>query len=838
MHWRLDWRSLGLLVAGALTGCTSQSATHDHTDADAIDSESVLDADEGSVEREDAGRDGVDTAPQDAENDPDRDEDSSPVDVQRDALPSDGGNPTDAFDGDATADAGDADAGDAAAWVAAWRPEWGVHITDGGARIAVPSNNATRIEAWFYDRPIGGYPIAAVNLTRGDDGVWVGEVALPPIQVWYGLRAWGPNWPWDASWEPGSTAGFVADVDAAGNRFNPNKLLIDPWALELSHDPGTAANTSWSVYRSGDDHRAEDSGPRAPRGLLSAPAQPAERPPRPTRSLARDVIYEVHVRNFTRNADDLPVELRGTYAGAATRAEYLAALGVTAIEFLPLHETQNEQNDLEEGTSGDNLWGYSTLSFFAPERRYAADRSPGGPTRELIAMVDTFHAAGIKVFVDVVYNHTAEGGAWGDAREQANVLSWRGLDNIAFYQTYEGSRYRNDNGVGPNMRFTSGLTQRLVLDSLRYWYETIGVDGFRFDLAAVLGNTCEGNCYTFSPGGLLSLIPAELGPRPRAGGEGVDLIAEPWGTTAGTWRVGEFPAGWFEWNDRFRDIVRDQQNVGTAFHTPAAWIEHLDGTPAQFGRWEASAPVNYVAAHDGFTLADLYGCDGPNNTQPWPWGPSDGGSTWNRSWDQGGDEADQRAAARVGMALTALSRGAMMFNGGDELLRTQRCNNNTYNVDSDAMGLDWNLSTEADVHATFVRRLLAFRDAHPELSPTAPSGDGDRDGDGVGDLLLLGQRGEPATRAEAADASAAVVAWRVDLDGSGPGTIAVAWNRSGERVRFTLPVAHEGAAWMRVADTAPWNEPDANIVEPAAYYRMGGRDYDLNPRSLVVWIEQ
>src|SRR5262249_30504155 len=316
----------------------------------------------------------------------------------------------------------------------------------------VASEHATRIEVWIYAQPTGAAATARYVLTPSSTTHVIARSAPRaslPATIYYGYRAWGPNWPYDSAWTPGTEVGFVADVDAAGNRFNPNKLLLDPYALEVSHDPLTPAQPTPDVYASGPGRRATDSAPVAPNGI-ALPWPSGDVGPRPSRALRDEIIYEVHVRGLTENDPSVPAALRGTYAGAAQKAAYLAGLGVTAVEFLPIQESQNDANDVVPTTAGDNYWGYATLAYFAPDRRYAADRSAGGPTRELRDMVAAFHRAGLKVYLDVVYNHTGEGGLWDKTGDVAGILSWRGLDDVTYYQHASARAYWDNNGVGPN----------------------------------------------------------------------------------------------------------------------------------------------------------------------------------------------------------------------------------------------------------------------------------------------------------------------------------------------------------------------------------------------------
>ncbi|MCA9547388.1 MAG: glycogen-debranching protein, partial [Myxococcales bacterium] len=709
----------------------------------------------------------------------------------------------------------------------------GARIMSDLLELRLFSAGAQRVEAWLYADPFGE-PVGVVPLVADADGVWSAALERPAEPLWYGYRLWGPNWPHDPAWAPGNEAGFLADVDAAGHRFNPNKLVLDPYAREISHDPFTPP-TDGRRYGTGPEHRALDSGPVAPKGLAWAPAD-AERPAAPTRPFRDEIIYEVHLRGLTAGDASLPEAERGTYAGAARKARWLRELGITAVEFLPLHETQNDQNDLSEGTAGDNYWGYSTLGYFAPDRRLAADQGPGGPTRELKAMVDAFHAEGLKVYVDVVYNHSGEGGNWTAEGDTAALLSLRGVDNATYYQA-EGAAYFENNGVGPNLRFTHPQTRRLVIDSLRYLHEDLGVDGFRFDLASVLGNGCDGLCFEFGRGGLLSEIAAALPVRPEDGGPGVDLIAEPWALGPGSYQVGEFPAGWAEWNDQYRDMVRDQQNrAGDQIGRVANRVHGSSDLFRDDGRrpWHS---VNFIVAHDGLTLADLYACNGKHNDQPWPYGPSDGGTDNDRAWDQGGDPAAQRQAARTGLAVLLLSAGVPMITGGDESLRGLRCNNNPYNLDAPTNWLAWELSDAQQTFQRFARALLALRQAHPALRPARFTEGVDRNGDGVLDLTWLGADGQPH-----GDLGGAYrfLAWR--LDGAEVGdpaaSIYVAWNWDEGPVRAHVPAPRTGHRWAIAADTAAWLEPEANHYAPGEELPLPGLIYDLAPRSLLVLLEQ
>ncbi len=712
--------------------------------------------------------------------------------------------------------------------IAAGYPALGAYLDGDRLVVRARSTRATRIEVELYRGALDEPPVLRRALQREGDEIFSQSLLLAEIPgdgtLFYGLRAFGPNWPYDPAWQPGSMAGFVAHVDDRGNRFNPNKLLLDPYALEMTHDPLGPRLRDGSIFRSGPD-AARDSGPVAPKGIVLA------RPPRachekPDRSFADGIIYEVHVRGLTMNDPSVPEAWRGTFRGAAEKAAYLAELGVTAIELMPIQETQNDQNDLENGTNGDNYWGYSSLSFFAPDRRYAFDKSPGGPTRELQEMVRAFHAADIEVYLDVVFNHTGEGGGDGDT---ASILSFRGLDNAGYYLLADDARrYAGYNGVGPDVAGAHPIARDLILDALRYLTDVIGVDGFRFDLAAVLGNGCDRACFRWdatNPQGILRRAAEEL--------PGTDLIAEPWGIGGGSYQQGNFPAGWAEWDGRFKDTVRSAQNqLGVAPVTPRELGRRLLGSSDLFGDDGRSpaAAVNYLDSHDGFTLADLYRYDDKQNDQPWPNGPSQGGDDYNRSWDQGGDPSRQRQAARTGLALLALSAGVPMIVGGDEMLRTQYGNNNPYNLDSPTTWLDWSLADTNARFLTFARALFQFRRDHPMLRsrrfPVAAQ--------------LFTDAGAPASDAYLDDPTRHYLA--VCFSGGGPeepaASIYVAYNGWSETLAVTLPAPEPGMRWRRVGDTAAWMEPDDNLNPAGRAYVTDGRRYDLVGRSLVWFVEE
>lgn len=729
--------------------------------------------------------------------------------------------------------------------------------TNSNITFRVYSSRATRIEVWIYKTASGAQEKVHYVMTKDAANVWSKTVSVSTLQttygitgpVYYGYRAWGPNWTYSSTWTKGSATGFVTDIDANGNRFNPNKLLLDPYAREMSQDPNTATCTSGTIYASGASYRNLDSGACAPKGIVLA-TDATSFGTKPTRAFKDDIVYEVHARGLTMNDTAVPLAQRGTYAGAALKASYLAGLGVTAVEFLPVQETQNDQNDIDPNSdAGDNYWGYMTLNYFAPDRRYSSDKTAGGPTREFKAMVKAFHDAGIKVYIDVVYNHTGEGGAWGgtDGLTVYNLLSWRGLDNPTYYSLTSNLQYSWDNtGVGGNYNTRNPIAQNMIVDSLAYWRDTLGVDGFRFDLASVLGNTCEHGCYNFDKmdsGNALNRIVNELPPRPAAGGSGLDLIAEPWAIGGNSYQVGGFPSGWAEWNGAFRDAMRKKQNkMGVEVVTTGTLASRFAGSSDLYGDdgrkpWHS---VNFMVAHDGFTLNDLYAYNSKQNSQAWPYGPSDGGEDNNISWDQGGVVLDQRRAARTGMAFMLLSAGVPMFTGGDEALRTQFGNNNAYNLDSPANWLYWTRSTIEANHQTFTSRLAAFRKAHPSLRPANFYSASDTNGNVMEQLRWFKPDGGVADAAYFGNTSNHAIAWRIDGSefGDTASAIYVAYNGWSGNVNFTLPWPGTGKQWYRVTDTATWNEGPNTVAVPGSETLIGGEYtvYGLQGRSLLVLI--
>ncbi|MBD3765448.1 MAG: glycogen debranching protein GlgX [Rhodobacterales bacterium] len=561
----------------------------------------------------------------------------------------------------------------------------GATLDGDGVNFAVFSAHATRIELCLFS-PDGRREVARLPLPERDGDIWHGHVPGLMPGALYGLRAHGPHAP------------------EAGHRFNPHKLLIDPYARWLE------GRLRWSDalmgYRVGSSRAdlsldTRDSAFAVPKAVVVDPAFQwgDDRPPR--RPLTDTLICEAHVRGLTMQHPGVDPALRGTMAGLASEPviEHLLRLGVTAVELLPVQAYVDDRFLVQRGLR--NYWGYQTIGFFAPEPRYLG---PGG-LREFQAAVRRLHAAGIEVILDVVYNHTGEGDELGP------TLSFRGLDNASYYRLAGGGRhYVNDTGTGNTLNLTHPMVLRMVMDSLRYWVETFHVDGFRFDLASVLGREAAG---FDAQGGFFDAV------RQDPVLARVKLIAEPWDIGPGGYQLGGYPHPFLEWNDRFRDGVRRFWK-GDPGLTPDL-ARRLLGSAERFdhGRRAATSSVNFVTAHDGFTLEDLVSytvkrnlANGEDNRDGHHENHSDNLGTEGPT----GEPAvlARRALRKRNLLATLfLSQGTPMILAGDELGNSQDGNNNAYAQDNPVGWVTW---AGADAGLTdFVARLAALRRAHPVL---------------------------------------------------------------------------------------------------------------------------
>lgn len=751
--------------------------------------------------------------------------------------------------------------------------------------FSVYSKNATRLELCLFTQPQGVDEIERMAMVRAPSDIWEVEVPWSRLQahgfidvVYYGFRAWGPNWVYDPAWSKGTEIGFQCDVDHAGHRFNPNKLLLDPYAREISHDPPPRRsridpNEYHDDFYTGAGKRHIDTARSAPKSLFLKKTARVSFGHKPRRALKDDIIYEVHVRGFTRQDESIPAPLRGTFKAAGLKAKYLKDLGVTAVEFLPVQQFASEQND-DGDQRGDNYWGYMTLGYFAPNRRYAADTSPGGPTREFKGMVKALHAVGIKVFIDVVYNHTGEGllkratedgnSRQDDARQfadQACLLSFRGLDNASYYTLRSRTdldgqtnhRYQDNSACGGSLNVTHAMVRDFILDSLQYWSNEMGVDGFRFDLAPVLGNSCAEGGFMFErddPHNVLNRTVRELPLRDPVTLAGVDLIAEPWATGSGTtYQLGRFPDGWAEWNDQYRIIMRQAANkLHVAPVAPWQVANALAGSDQQFrNNMPRSDPrpfnsINYLVSHDGYCLRDLFSYTAQDD-----------------SWDHGGDRAAQRQAVRTALAVLMLSVGVPMFTGGDELFRSLDGRENTVAVDDESVYLAWDhlhryanalnsrdktqlaqLLQEDDIRTyLFARRMLRFRHQYAVLRPEQYFTGAYASQNGLKDITWYRPDGHEFNGNDWGNQDIHCVAFRLDNQAyhqaTGVAALYAAYNYDDQDVRLALSFNLPRHRWYRVADTAAWMEPLGNFDGGDTV--LDG-SYDLHARSVLILIEK
>ncbi len=666
-------------------------------------------------------------------------------------------------------------------------PALGARLVDGQVEVAVASAHAERVELCLAGADGYGPKAPKLALPHRDGDLWHGrfdaaEHGARP-RATYALRAHGP-------WDP-----------STGRCFDPGRLLLDPYA------------------------RAVTGAEAQPFGVLLGPEQErldwqGDAPP--GTPLDRSVVYEAHVRGLTRRHPDVPPHLRGTYAGLACPPvlDHLTRLGVTAVELLPVHQSRAEPSLRARGAR--NYWGYATLGFFAPHAAYSAHGDRGEQVTEFKAMVRDLHAAGLEVWLDVVYNHTCEG------PQPAPALSWRGLDDAAYYRREHG-RYADVTGCGNTMRTDHPTTLRLVLDSLRYWVEEMHVDGFRFDLASALART-EHRVHPYAP--LMSAI----GQDPVL--QRVKLVAEPWDVTPEGYLLGGFPPGWSEWNGRFRDDVRD------------AWRGHGDdrglaarlaGSPDLFAaaHRRPAASVNFVTSHDGFTLRDLVSYERKHNEANGE-GNRDG-DDHNHAWNSGVEgaaaadvavDALRRRRAASMLTTVLLAAGVPMLTAGDERGRTQRGNNNAYCHDDDTSWLDWTDAGDWGDLTTLVARLTSLRREHAALRPAyfatgTPVGPG-----GAVDLAWFGADGHRRHTDELGRASRGMAMFRADADAA----FLLVLRTDGADTTWQLPGPPWASGYVLELDTAAprtWSPGRIDLV-PAVRELPAGASLSMCAWSAVL----
>ncbi|HET9451890.1 MAG TPA: glycogen debranching protein GlgX [Aggregicoccus sp.] len=562
-----------------------------------------------------------------------------------------------------------------------------------GVNFAVYSQVATKVEVCLFDAHDPSREVERIALPEVTDFVWHGYVpGLAPGQL-YGLRVHGP-------YEP-----------AQGHRCNPHKLLVDPYAKATHGEVDWAQPVFGYTLGHADQDLArdeQDSARGVPKCVVVSDDFNWGNDHRPEVPWRKSVLYELHVKGFTKLHPGVPEPLRGTYAGLAHPAaiEHLERLGVTAVELLPVHESADDSFLQDKGLS--NYWGYSTLGYFAPQQSYASNRAPGAQVNEFKFMVKALHAAGIEVILDVVYNHTCEGNHLGP------TLSLKGVDNAAYYWLMpDGRHYLDFTGCGNSINASKPEAARLIVDSLRYWVQEMHVDGFRFDLASTLGRTGEG---AFDRHAAFFQIIAQDPVLSR-----VKLIAEPWDVGLGGYQVGSFPAPWREWNGKYRDALRkywkgDENQAAEVGYRLTGNSDLYEGA-----RRRVQASINFVTAHDGFTLHDLVTYSHKHNEANGEHNRD--GADDNQAWNCGveGETDDPEIVSlrerqkRNLLATLLVSQGVPMLTAGDEMGRTQGGNNNAYCQDNELSWLDWRMDPRRQALLDFTRRLIRFRDGQPVL---------------------------------------------------------------------------------------------------------------------------
>jgi len=648
-----------------------------------------------------------------------------------------------------------------------------------GTNFALFSRHATRVELCLFAQPEDSAESARVELQRTED-IW--HTYLPDVHPGqaYGYRVHGPHTP------------------AQGHRFNPAKLLLDPYARAISGSMRWSDALSGFPLRSNDPDRdlipdPQDSAGAMPKSLVMDPAFAWGDDAPPRTPWDRTLIYEAHVKGMTQLHPDISEELRGTYLALATPPiiRHLKSLGVTALELLPVHHIAAEQRLAGQGLT--NYWGYNSIGFFAPDGRYATGRgAPGGQVSEFKTMIKQLHREGLEVLLDVVYNHTGEGSHLGP------TLSFRGIDNATYYWPHPDTPrlYTDFTGCGNTVDARKPPTLKLLLDSLRYWVQDMHVDGFRFDIAPVLGRTDKG----FSPASeFFSLL------RQDSVLAGVKLIAEPWDLGPDGYQVGRFPAGWSEWNGKFRDTVRhfwrgDTGQVGSLASRLAGSSDlyEASGRPPQ-------ASINFVTCHDGFTLQDLVSYERKYNEANGEENRDGSNHNISRNWGVEGPTDVLRTlhirerVKRNLLAALAFSQGVPMISHGDEMGRTQRGNNNAYCQDSPLTWIDWVLSPENQELLEFTRKVFAIRSATPLLRRGTFFHSGN-------DLTWLGPDGQTMTQAEWEDSSNHLLGMLIrggtGVSEGGAGAILLLLNGGGRSRPFTLPSLDRPGTWTEVIDTS------------------------------------
>jgi len=661
----------------------------------------------------------------------------------------------------------------------------GATFDGAGTNFALFSEVADRVELSLI-----GEDGAETRIPMPEVDGFVWHTYLPGVMPGqrYGFRVHGPYDP------------------AQGHRCDPSKLLLDPYAKAIEGQvDGDESLFSYSFKNPARRNTADS----ASHTMLSVVVNPyfdwgTDRPP--NREYHESVIYEAHVKGLTQLHPGIPEELRGTYAGIGHPAmvEHLTDLGVTAIELMPVHQFVQDTHLMDKGLT--NYWGYNTIGFFAPHNAYSSTGSRGQQVMEFKSMVRTLHEAGIEVILDVVYNHTAEGNQMGP------TLCFRGIDNAAYYRLVDQDKrhYYDTTGTGNSLLMRHPHVLQLIMDSLRYWVNDMHVDGFRFDLASTLARQ-------FHEVDRLSAFFDLIQQDPVV--SQVKLIAEPWDVGDGGYQVGGFPPLWTEWNGKYRDTVRDFWRGEQS--TLAEFASRLSGSSDLYERngRKPIASINFVTAHDGFTLRDLVSYNEKHNEANGEGGND--GESHNRSWNCGveGETTDKKVVAlrerqqRNMLATVLLSQGVPMFLHGDELGRTQRGNNNVYCQDNKLSWVDWNLTESQRDLLAFTRRLVALRMEHPVFRRRRFfAGDATHGGESpLGDIAWFTPGGDHMdeqdwTTVYAKSVGVFLNGWAIpEPDPRGERIVddsfLILFNASHEAIDFTLPAAEYGLSWTVVLDT-------------------------------------
>lgn len=665
--------------------------------------------------------------------------------------------------------------------------------TGKGTDFALLSEHGTRVELCLFAHPSDPVESECRDLDRCTDGVW--QAHLPDVRPGqaYGYRVHGPHAP------------------SAGHRFNPAKLLLDPYARAISGTMKWSDALSGFPLRSDDPDRdliadVQDSAAAMPKSLVIDPEFSWDGDQAPRTPWSRTLIYECHVKGMTMLHPDVPERLRGTYLGLASDPiiEHLKRLGVTAIELLPVHHIAAERRLAEQGLT--NYWGYNSIGYFAPDARFSSGNSLAGEqVSEFKSMIKRLHQAGIEVILDVVYNHTGEGSHLGP------TLAFRGLDNAAYYRPHpESPRFYADfTGCGNTVDLRHPPALQLVLDSLRYWVSDMHVDGFRFDIAPVLGRDDTG----FNPRGAFF---EQVKQDPVL--SQIKLIAEPWDLGPDGYQLGRFPVGWSEWNGKFRDTVRQFWRGDPGQMAPLA--SGLTGSSDLYeaGGRTPEASVNFVTCHDGFTLQDLVSYETKHNLANGENNRDGTDHNLSRNWGvEGPTDAARTTHIRERMkrnflATLAFSQGVPMLSHGDELGRSQSGNNNAYCQDSPLTWVNWQLSPQQRELLEFTRGVFAVRAANPELRRSSFFPYDARRENQPGDLIWLRADGTEMSADEWRDPGSHMLGMLLRRNAGG--ALLLLLNAGGRSKLFALPQLGNGGSWSELVNThhaAPGPVREASI---------------------------